>query len=271
MPAFSMRQAQPATRGRGASCFAMLKVGLTGGVGSGKTSVARVWEAEGVPILEADALGRALMEPGQAVYAAIVSAFGPGVVHSDGTLDRAALAAQAFSPDPHKNRLQELNALVHPAVIAAQQALLQQLAAAGHLLAVVESALLFEASDGSPASPASVPGWRQRFDRIVLVAAPETTRIERFVSRTLGHAPLPDNAQTAEAAQTADTLRRDARRRIAAQLPETWKRQHSDYIAENNRTLVLLRREALRVLAALRTEAHARLLPQPMHQPDTLD
>lgn len=233
----------------------MLKVGLTGGVGSGKSAVARVWEAEGVPILEADALGRALMQPGERVFAEIVRAFGPGVVKIDGTLDRAALADQAFS---HK-RLDELNAIVHPAVIAAQETGLGQLAAAGHLLAVVESALIFEVSSETSGS---VPGWRNRFDRIVLVAAPEAVRVERYVARVLAHGR---NAHAGGAPETdtlrAETLRADARRRMAAQLPDAWKREHSDYVIENDRTLVLLRREALRVLKALRGEANARSLP----------
>jgi dephospho-CoA kinase len=197
-------------------------------------------------------------------------------VHSDGTLDRAALADQAFT----NKRLDELNAIVHPAVIAAQEKGLRQLAAAGHLLAVVESALIFEVSgevsrevsrnapddapsgapDNAPGDlPAggSVPGWRNRFDRIVLVAAPEAVRVERYVARVLAHGGPAQGTDELR----ADTLREDARRRMAAQLPDGWKRRHSDYVIENDRTLVLLRREALRVLKALRGEANARSLP----------
>ena len=220
----------------------MLRVGLTGGVGSGKTAVAAVWRAEGVPVLEADAQGRALMQPGEAVYAAIVAAFGPAVVCADGQLDRAALAHEAFE----NGRLAELNGIVHPAVIAAQQAEFARLALESrHPLAVVESALIFEAS-GDGLNPASVPGWRDRFDRLVLVAAPEALRLQRFVARV---AP-PDATASA-----LESLRADARRRAAAQLPESWKRERSDYVIENDRTLVLLRREALRILTALRQDA----------------
>ena len=252
----------------------MLRVGLTGGVGSGKSSVALVWAAAGVPVLEADAIGRTLMQPGRSVYSAIVEAFGPGVVLPDGQLDRAALAREAFAG----GRIDELNAIVHPGVIAAQEQELAQIAAEGaHPIAVVESALIFEASgaeaSGAEASGArtsgpepsgaaqahetrpagyttraTVPGWRERFDKLVLVTAPESVRIERFVTRMAGTG--------AEEAQR-QALRDDARRRIAAQLPDAWKRTQCDYVLENDRTLVLLRREALRVLAALRRDAEA--------------
>lgn len=220
----------------------MLRVGLTGGVGSGKSAVALVWAEAGVPVLSADELGRALMQPGEPVYTQIADTFGPEVVRADGELDRAALARIAFS----EGRVAELNRIVHPAVIAAQQRALAALAAAGeHRLAVVESALIFEASEGGGAAP----GWRERFGKLVLVAAPRAVRVERFVLRVGGA-----DAGEAERAR----LREDARRRMAAQLPDEWKRPRSDYVIENDRTLVLLRREALRVLAGLRRDAENR-------------
>ncbi len=226
----------------------MLRVGLTGGLGSGKSAVAMVWAAAGVPVLQSDALGRELMQPGQAVYAAIVEAFGPQVVGSDGQLDRAALAREAFAPEASGGGLQRLNAIVHPAVIAAQASELDKLAAGGNPIAAVESALIFEASGNTQQlhTKPTAPGWRKRFDTLVLVAAPEAVRLERFIARVGG----PDASPEQKA-----TLLADARRRMAAQLPEAWKRERCDYIIENNRTLVLLRREALRVLAALREQA----------------
>ncbi len=228
----------------------MLRVGLTGGVGSGKSAVALVWAEAGVPVLSADEVGRALMRPGQAVYRKIVEAFGPGVVQADRELDRAALARAAFDG----GRLAELNWIVHPAVIAAQERELAALAATGeHRLAVVESALIFEASghggemaQEAGTGTATAPGWRERFGKLVLVAAPEAVRVERFVSRASG--PSVGEAGRAR-------LREDARRRMAAQLPDEWKRLRCDYVIENVQTLVLLRRDALRVLAALRRDA----------------
>src|SRR5271168_5169224 len=94
----------------------MLRVGLTGGLGSGKSTVAAYLRELGAQVIEADELGRALMEPGQAVYDSIVAKFGPEVVGADGRLNRARLAELAFQG----GRINELNAIVHPAVIAAQ-------------------------------------------------------------------------------------------------------------------------------------------------------
>ena len=119
----------------------MLRVGLTGGLGSGKSTVAGMLCGLGARVIEADALGRTLMEPGQGVYTAIVRAFGPEVVGADGQLKRGRLAELAFQG----GRLNELNALVHPAVIGAQQEWMNQVFAADPAaVAVVESALIFE-------------------------------------------------------------------------------------------------------------------------------
>ena len=89
----------------------MLRVGLTGSLGSGKSTVAGYLREYGAEIIEADALGRALMEPGEPVYDEIVRKFGSGVVSPDGRLNRARLAELAF----REGRLQQLNAIVHPA------------------------------------------------------------------------------------------------------------------------------------------------------------
>jgi len=95
----------------------MLRVGLTGGLGSGKSTVAGFFRELGARVIEADELGRALMEPGQAVFGEIVRVFGDDVVGADGRLNRARLAELAF----RGGRLNELNAIVHPAVIQAQR------------------------------------------------------------------------------------------------------------------------------------------------------
>lgn len=209
----------------------MLRVGLTGGLGSGKSSVARVWAEEGVPVLEADAIGRSLMAPGTPVHAAIIEAFGADVMLPDGRLDRSALAREAF----RGGRLAELNRIVHPAVLAEQERHLRLLGEAGCALAVIESALIFEvAQEGRP--------WRERFDKLVLVTAPEEARVARFAARA------PDAEQHTEIAA-------EARRRIAAQMPDAAKRDAADFVIDNSRTLVLLRREALRVLRALQQAA----------------
>ena len=145
----------------------MLRAGLTGGLGSGKTTVAAMFRSLGAHIIDADALGRELMFPGRAVYSAIIDHFGPEVVSADGVLNRSLLADLAF----RQNRLAELNSIVHPPVIAAQQQWAERIFARDpHAIAIVESALIFEAD-----RQGSAPGWRHRFDRIILVTAPASS------------------------------------------------------------------------------------------------
>src|ERR1700753_275773 len=95
----------------------MLRVGLTGGLGSGKSTVAGMFADLGAAVIGADQLGRELMQPGEPVYAAIVERLGQSVVRGDGSLDRSALAALAFQ----HHQADALNHIVHPAVVAAQQ------------------------------------------------------------------------------------------------------------------------------------------------------
>ena len=161
----------------------MLRVGLTGGLGSGKSTVAAALRELGAEVIEADELGRALMEPGQAVYAEIVRAFGPEVVGPDGRLNRARLAEMAFQG----GRLNELNAIVHPAVIAAQRDWMDRVFAQNpSAVAVVESALIFEVERDARArgeSETVLADWRRRLDRIVVVTAPDELKIARYAAR----------------------------------------------------------------------------------------
>ncbi|HEY0786453.1 MAG TPA: dephospho-CoA kinase [Acidobacteriaceae bacterium] len=228
----------------------MLRVGLTGGLGSGKSAVALVFAEGGAHVLSADDLGRRLMQPGQQVFHQIVDHFGPRVLRPDGLLDRGALADAAFA----KGRLAELNAIVHPAVFRAQEEEIARVAATEpQAIVVVESALIFEAAreaarHAAPAAPtATLPAltWRRRFDRLVLVTAPDQAKIDRYVARVAGPAPEP---------ATRQRLEEDARRRLAAQIPDAEKAPLCDYLIENTSTLVLLRRRAQAVLQALRVE-----------------
>src|SRR6202453_3731844 len=119
----------------------MLRVGLTGGLGSGKSTVAGYLHELGAHVIEADALGRALMEPGEPGYTEIVRVFGREIVGVNGRLNRALLAELAF----RGSRLQDLNAIVHPATIAAQRSWMGDVFRADPAaVAVVESALIFE-------------------------------------------------------------------------------------------------------------------------------
>ncbi|MGD0094883.1 MAG: dephospho-CoA kinase [Terracidiphilus sp.] len=200
----------------------MLRVGLTGGLGCGKSTVAAMLRALGAEVIESDELGRALMEPGQAVFSEIVRVFGREAVGSDGRLDRKRLADQAFQG----GRVNELNAIVHPAVIAAQRRWMDQLFARNPAaVAVLESALIFEAERDARARgehDSALVDWRRRIDRIVVVTAPDELKIVRYVSRV---SPAGANRQVAEA---------DARRRLAHQIPDEIKAARSDYVIDNS-------------------------------------
>src|SRR5208282_4876647 len=161
----------------------MLRVGLTGGLGSGKSTVAAMLRELGAEVTESDALGRAMMEPGQPVFAEIVRQFGPEVVSADGRLNRARLADLAF----RQGRLQELNAIVHPPVIEAQKRWMDEVAAREpNAIAVVESALIFEVvrdARGRGEQDSALADWRRRIDRIIVVTAPDELKIARYATR----------------------------------------------------------------------------------------
>jgi dephospho-CoA kinase len=204
----------------------MVRVGLTGGLGSGKTTVAAIFRSLGAQVMEADAVGRAMMQPGEAVYAEIVRAFGPTVVQADGTLDRHALARFAFAD----GRLAELNAIVHPPVIAEQRRWMEALEKEQpDAVAIYETALLFEAS-----RTAGTRDWQDRFDRRILVTAPEALRIARYVARMAG--PDPDEV-------TRLQLEAEARERMAAQMTDEEKMRLSDTIIRNDTSFEEVRRQ----------------------------
>jgi dephospho-CoA kinase len=211
----------------------MLRVGLTGGLGSGKSTAARMFAALGAHVLQSDAIGRELMEPGHAAYAAIVDHFSRGVVQPDGRLDRAALAKIAFDD----GRVEELNAIVHPAVIARQaelsEAIFQQDPGA---IVIVESALIFETkyseTKHSDSQPTGQPRWHNRFDRIILVTAPEEVKIARFVARCAAGESLT--------AERREKIEAEARLRLAQQIPDEQKSALCDYVLTNDGPLTEL-------------------------------
>jgi dephospho-CoA kinase len=206
----------------------MLRVGLTGGLSSGKSTAARLFAAHGAHLLQSDAIGREMMEPGQAVYAAIVAHFGQGVVLPDGRLDRGALAKIAFAD----KRVEELNAIVHPAVIARQEELTEAIVQRDpHAVVLVESALIFETNYGAPRS-GNGTGWQGRFDRIILVTAPEEMKIARFVARSEAGGTLTEAKR--------EELEAEARRRLAQQIPDEQKSALADYVLTNDGALAEL-------------------------------
>jgi dephospho-CoA kinase len=198
----------------------MLRVGLTGGLGSGKSTAARLFATHGAHVLQSDAIGREMMEPGQAVYAAIVKHFGDGVVLADGRLDRGALAKIAFAD----GRVEELNAIVHPAVIARQAELSEAIFQHDpRSVVIVESALIFETNYGQKSADGA--RWHSRFDRIILVTAPEEVKIARFVARSAAGHPLTEARH--------EELETEARRRLTQQIPDEQKSALADYVLTN--------------------------------------
>jgi dephospho-CoA kinase len=191
----------------------MLRVGLTGGLGSGKSTVAGMFAELGAAVISADQLGRQLMQPGEPVYAAIVNTFGKGVVRGDGSLDRKKLAELAFQ----HNQAGALNHIVHPAVVAAEEEWMRGVFEKDPArVAMVESALIFEVEKWGTA-----PGWTQRFDKLILVTVPDEVKIARFLARMGAN----------------DAAQMDARARLAMQIPDREKAARCDYVIDNTGSL----------------------------------
>lgn len=174
----------------------MLRVGLSGGIGSGKSTVARGLARRGAVVIDADAIAREVVEPGQPGLAAVVERFGGEILTSDGRLDRARLAALVFEDAGARA---DLNAIVHP-LVAAETARRTAAAPAGSVI-VIDVPLLVEAA-------------RSGYDVVVIVEAPEELRLERLVGRGMD----------------AD----DARRRMAAQASDAERRNVADVVLDNS-------------------------------------
>ena len=171
----------------------MLRVGLTGGIACGKTTVAAMLRELGCTVIDADALAHTLIEPGQPAYEEVIREFGKGIVARDGTIDRAKLGEIVFADAKKRARL---NQIVHPRVLLETERLLRELSRpAGPAVGVVEAALMIEA------------GAAKNFDRLVIAwCRPEQQR-ERLLARGLSAA--------------------QAEQRIAAQTPIEKKRRHA--------------------------------------------
>lgn len=183
-----------------------MRLALTGGIGSGKTTVARLLAEHGAVVVDADAIAREVVEPGQPALEDIVRAFGSGVLGADGRLDRPALAAIVFSDEDARKRL---NAITHPRIAARSAELLG--AAPDDAVVVYDMPLLVEQG------PAALTGW----DAVVVVDAPDEIRLARLVDRGMD----PD----------------DARARIAAQAARDERLAIADHVVDNSGDLDSLR------------------------------
>lgn len=197
----------------------MRKVGLTGGIGSGKSTVSRLLASYGAVVVDADALAREVVAPGTPGLAAVVDAFGPEVLLPDGTLDRPALGARVFA-DP--DALARLNAIVHPLVGERGAALVAQAEADGASLVVHDVPLLVE------------NGLAPLYDEVVVVAASPKTQLDRLV-------------------RLRGMTEADARARIAAQAPLAEKLAVATRVLHNDGTEAELADQVARLWVELTT------------------
>jgi len=213
----------------------MLRVGLTGGLGSGKSTIADMFAALGAHVIKADTVARDLMHPGEDVFDKIVARFGSEILSPTGEIDRPKLAQIVFAGEGSEQRLDQLNAIVHPAVIAVQMDWLTQIAESHpHAVAIVESALIFESAYADS---------KRSFHRILLVVAPDEVKVARFVSRTLAGRTVSPQEQAA--------LEADARQRLSHQIPDAKKAPRCDYILDNSGSLENLQQQVRRIFVEL--------------------
>jgi dephospho-CoA kinase len=167
------------------------RVGLTGGIGAGKSTVARMLASRGVVIVDSDAIAREVVAPGTAGLAEIVDAFGPGVLHPDGSLDRPGLGRIVFND---ANALRRLEQITHPRITVQSARLIDDAEAAGAPVLVHDIPLLVE--NGLP----------ETFEAVIVVEAPDELRLERLAERGLPR----DQALERMKAQATNEQRREA-------------------------------------------------------------
>jgi dephospho-CoA kinase len=212
----------------------MLKVGLTGGIASGKSVVGEMFVALGAHLVQADRIAHSLMQPGEAVYNEVVRHFGREILNPDLSINRAKLAEAAFGPatqaeGKRASRIEELNRIVHPVVIRSQDEWMQEMGRQDpRAVAMVEAALILEAGAGD------------HFDRLIVVTCGAEQRVTRFAAR-----------------QKIDlqTARKEVARRMSAQLSDEEKIKAAHYVIDNSGALDHTREQVRQVWLKLEAEA----------------
>lgn len=194
----------------------ILRTGLTGGIASGKSTIARIFASLGCITVDADQIVARLYQPGEAGHEALVRNYGAGILLPDGTIDRRKLADVAFATD---ESAKALNALIHPLVIAEQARMMEETREG---IVMVEATLLIES------------GGRDRYDRIVIVDVDPETQLARAVARGMS--------------------REDAQRRIAHQMPREERLRYADYVIDNSGDLHAAEAETMRAFSLLQRD-----------------
>jgi dephospho-CoA kinase len=186
----------------------MLLVGLTGGIGSGKSTAADLLRKRGATVVDADVAARAIVEPGQPALAALVRRFGDGILLTDGRLDRPGLARIAFGDEDSR---QALNGITWPAIVDEFSAKISEAPADG--IVVCDVPLLAEGG----------PGSEREFAAVIVVEAPADVRLDRLEQRGIA--------------------RDDAERRMAAQASDDARREYATYVLDNSGDVEALARQ----------------------------
>ncbi|MBV9067583.1 MAG: dephospho-CoA kinase [Acidobacteria bacterium] len=195
----------------------ILRTGLTGGIASGKSTIARMFADLGCITVDADQIVARLYQPGQAGHDAIVRTYGSGILLPDGTIDRRKLADVALATD---ESAKALNALIHPLVVAEEVRMMdEETRGDGDRIVMVEATLLIEA------------GGKDRYDRIIVVDVDPETQLARAIARGM--------------------TREDAERRIARQMPREERLRYADYVIDNSGDLRAAEAETRRVFGLL--------------------
>lgn len=202
-----------------------MRIGLTGGIACGKSTVAKMFADLGVHIIDADLIAHQLYRPSTEVYIELVKRFGSGIVKPDGEIDRAKLAAAAFDG----GRVEELNKIVHPAVIRQQEQWMLEIGAKEpYAIMMVEAALIFEAD------------VRDRFDKIIVVTCKPGQKMARLARRS----------GMSEAQAQAEVERRSK-----AQIPDDEKMRRADFVIDNSGPVDVTRHQVERIYAELKVLA----------------
>lgn len=212
----------------------MLKVGLTGGIATGKSVVGEMFVALGAHLVQADRIAHSLMQPGEAVYHEIVRHFGSAILNPDGSVNRAKLADAAFGPatDPpgkRVSRIEELNRIVHPEVVRSQEEWMNSIGRQDPQgVAIVEAALILEA------------GAANSFDRLIVVTSNPEQSAARFAARQK---------------MDLDSARNEVERRKAAQWADSEKVKAADFVIDNSGSLESTREQVRQLWSSLKKEA----------------